>query len=31
MVAMSSDDYRVWLNGIQLLLHLGSEMANEVC
>lgn len=24
MVAVSSEDYKMWLNGLQLVLHLGS-------
>ena len=30
MVAMSSEDFKTWLNGLQLVLHLGSEAATKV-
>lgn len=31
VVALSSEDYKMWLNGLQLLLHLGSHNASRVC
>ena len=30
MVALSSEDFKTWLNGLQLLLHLGSVNISRV-
>ena len=30
VVAVSSEDYKIWLNGLQLLLDLGGTNANRV-
>ena len=30
MVALSSEDFKTWLNGLQLILHLGTERSLKV-
>ena len=31
VVAVSSEDYKVWLNGLQLVLDLGGANIKQVC
>ena len=30
VVAVSSEDYKIWVNGLQLLLEIGTEQAVQV-
>lgn len=30
VVALSSEDFKTWLNGLQLILHLGTERSLKV-